>query len=139
MIHGGTVTSYCIDAHALIWHLEGNPNLGSAARAVLDSPDVSLILPTVALAEALRVIQRGKARLPSWTDVLESIKSDPRIEIVPLTAAIVARAMALPIPFEMHDGQIVATALEYTSSSREIVLLTRDRQITQSGLVTVSW
>ena len=40
---------------------------------------------------------------------------------------------------EMHDRQIVATALQLASASSSVALLTCDRNITASGLVPVVW
>ena len=44
---------YVLDTHALIWYLEGNPKLSSRAKGIIDDPDNSLILPIIALAEAV--------------------------------------------------------------------------------------
>jgi hypothetical protein len=40
---------------------------------------------------------------------------------------------------EMHDRQIVATALQLASAGSSVALLTCDRNITASGLVPVVW
>ena len=45
-------TKYVVDTHALVWFLEGNPRLGSAARSVLSLPESELVLPIGVLAEA---------------------------------------------------------------------------------------
>jgi PIN domain nuclease of toxin-antitoxin system len=47
-----------VDTHALIWFLEGNPRLGAAAKTVLMDPDSELILPAIALAEAVWIDSR---------------------------------------------------------------------------------
>lgn len=57
-------TKFIVDTHALIWHLEGRPALGSGARAVLDSPDSELVLPIIALAEAVFIIDKAERAFP---------------------------------------------------------------------------
>ena len=44
---------YVIDTHALIWFLEGNSRLGENAKNVLTDPSSQLVLPAIALAEAV--------------------------------------------------------------------------------------
>lgn len=51
---------YIIDAHALIWYVEGNLRLGLNASMVMDDPASVLILPIIALAEACWVVERKK-------------------------------------------------------------------------------
>jgi PIN domain nuclease of toxin-antitoxin system len=50
-----------VDTHALIWFLEGNPRLGAAAKTVLMDPDSELILPAIALAEAVWIDSRWRS------------------------------------------------------------------------------
>jgi PIN domain nuclease of toxin-antitoxin system len=42
---------FVVDAHALIWFLEANPKLGSAAQQALVDPSSRILLPAIALAE----------------------------------------------------------------------------------------
>jgi PIN domain nuclease of toxin-antitoxin system len=133
------VTEYVLDAHALIWMLEGNPRLGLAARAVLADPKSSLILPITALAEARWVVSKGRTSLADWRGVIQSVAADPRVQVLPLDAAIVQQAMSLPVELEMHDGQIVATALVLSNHGRDVRLLTMDRSIAKSGLLPTVW
>jgi hypothetical protein len=39
----------------------------------------------------------------------------------------------------MHDRQIVATALVLQAAGEKVVLLTKDRNITESGVIPVLW
>lgn len=133
------MTEYVLDAHALIWMLEGNPRLGLAARAVLADPKSSLILPITALAEACWVVSKGRTSLADWRGVIQSVAADPRVQVLPLDAAIVQQAMSLPVELEMHDGQIVATALVLSNHGRDVRLLTMDRSIAKSGLLPTVW
>jgi PIN domain nuclease of toxin-antitoxin system len=138
-IRGGAVTEYVLDAHALVWMLEGNPGLGAGARAVLSDPKSVLLLPVTALAEACWVVSKGRTSLAEWRSVIQSVAADRRVQVIQLNMAIVERAMSLPVPLEMHDGQIVATALLVADQGRDVRLLTTDRSIVKSGLVSIVW
>jgi PIN domain nuclease of toxin-antitoxin system len=50
---------YVVDTHALIWFLEGNPHPSITAKTVLVDPVSELILPAIALAEAVWIVDRG--------------------------------------------------------------------------------
>lgn len=70
---------YILDTHALIWHLEGNSLLGSAAKAVIADPDSQLILPSIGLAEAMFIVEKGRSAIPLVADLLEDVRNDSRI------------------------------------------------------------
>lgn len=131
---------YVLDAHAVVWFLEGNPRLGVNARAAIQDPASVLYLPIIALAEACWVIERGRTSIPSVATFLTDIDADRRIVQVPLDRTILDLSLGLaPIP-EMHDRQIVATALHLTAQiGSPVPLLTCDRDITASGLVPIIW
>jgi PIN domain nuclease of toxin-antitoxin system len=130
---------YVIDAHVLIWYVEDNPRLGANAGRIMDDPDSLLILPVIALAEACWTVERGKCRIPTVVDLLVDVDADPRITLVPLDRTILDIAQTLTAIGEMHDRQIAATVLYRARFGRTVTLLTRDENITASGLVPVIW
>jgi PIN domain nuclease of toxin-antitoxin system len=130
---------YIIDTHALIWVLEGNPRLGTKAKAVLSDPSSRLILPAIALAEALWIVERGKTGIPSVTALLSAINDDPRITIYALDQAVIEQSLNLLEIREMHDRQIVSTAFVLQAQGETVSVLTCDQNITSSGLVTITW
>ena len=102
---------YIVDTHALIWFLEGNSRMGIAAKQVLENQESQLILPAIALAEAAFIVERGKTFIPSVIDLHIAVNGDPRIVVYPLDRAIVETTNTLLSINEMHDRQIVATAI----------------------------
>ena len=130
---------YVVDTHALIWFLEGNSRLGENARAILTNADSQLILPAIAVAEAAWIVERGRTTIPSVEALLNAITGDLRISVYPLDQAVVECSTVLSAVNEMHDRQIVATALALQSQSEEVVLLTCDQNITASKLVPIVW
>lgn len=130
---------FVLDTHALIWFLAGNPRLGTNARAAMQDPANVLYLPVIALAEACWVVDRGRTSLPSSTSLLADVDADPRIVLVPLDRAILGISITLTTIGEMHDRQIVATALHLAGVPGSVSLLTCDANITASGLVPIVW
>lgn len=130
---------YVVDAHALVWFLEGNPRLSTNARAALQDPASVLYLPVIALAEACWIVERGKCAIPSITNLLADVDADPRIVLVPLDRAILDLSLTLASLNEMHDRQIVATVLHLAAKGISAHLITCDRNITSSSLVPIVW
>jgi predicted nucleic acid-binding protein len=127
---------HVVDTHPLIWHLEHWRGLGRNATAILDFSTDELIVPTIVLAEARYTIAR-KQRAVTWEELLAAVLSDSRFRIHDLDVEIVRD---LPDALEMHDAIICATALAYQSASGEPVpVITRDREIRNSGLVQTVW
>lgn len=133
------VARYVLDAHTLIWYIEGNPRLGVNAGIILDDPASSLYLPIIALAEACHIVGRGRTAVPSIAALLADVDADPRIAIVSLDRAILDLSLTLIAITEMHDRLIAATTLYLASPGETATLLTRDSNITISGLVPTLW
>jgi PIN domain nuclease of toxin-antitoxin system len=132
-------TKHVVDTHALVWHLEGDPRLGSSAKVVMTDPSSELVLPIIALAEACWMVEHGKSTIPTVPDLLAAVDADPRLEIVPLNREILDRSLGLTVIDEMHDRQIVASALVLKDKGAAVAVLTRDQVIRASGLVPVIW
>jgi PIN domain nuclease of toxin-antitoxin system len=130
---------YMIDTHALIWYLEGNIRLSPKVTTILADPESDLILPAIALAEAVWIVERGKTSIPSAPSLLAAVIADPRITIVSLDESVVTQTLSLTAINEMHDRQIVATAIILQSQGNQVSLLTCDQNITASGIVAVIW
>ncbi len=103
-------SKYVVDTHALIWFLEGSPKLGSAVRRVLSDPNSELVLPT-----------------------------DQRIQLSPLTLAVLQQSLAAGTVPEMHDRLIVATAMWLRHIGHQVALLTVDKSITAAALTPIIW
>lgn len=130
---------WILDTHALIWYLEGNPCLGEGARAVIDSPQSRLVLPIIALAEAAYIVEKGRTSIPGVEDLLNSVLSDPRVELYPLDWDVLQQSLTLTSIPEMHDRQIVATALVLAARGYNVALLTQDSTMIKSGVVAIIW
>jgi PIN domain nuclease of toxin-antitoxin system len=130
---------YVVDTHALLWHLIGDPRLGTNAAIVLADPANDLIVPATALGEAAWILEHHPGYALTPAALLGDVAGDPRTEVMPLTDAVVAPTLSLTSIREMHDRQIVATALILADAGTLTALVTRDQNITLSGLVPVVW
>jgi PIN domain nuclease of toxin-antitoxin system len=131
-------SKYVLDAHTVIWYLEGNARLGANAKVVLDNSSSEMILPIIALCEAAHVIGKGRTKIKTAKEFLDRIELDPRFEIASLTNEVLKESLPLQIP-EMHDRLIVATALHEQNLGHQVSLVTCDASITSAGLVPIVW
>jgi PIN domain nuclease of toxin-antitoxin system len=127
---------HVVDTHALTRYIEDFRKLGAVGRRIFDDPDSTLMVPTIALAEARFMIFRNKVQL-IWEQVLKTVTEDHRILTAPLTVDVLDR---IPDSLEMHDGIIVAaTLLTSEAMDDDVRLITRDKDIRESGLVQTVW
>lgn len=132
-------TKFIVDTHALVWHLEGKPTLGKKAKAIIDSPHSKLVLPIIALAEAVFIVEKGRTSIPGVSDLLNDVLNDPRIEIYPLTFEILQESLTLTAIAEMHDRLIVATGIYLQNSGETVEIITKDNEIILASLLPVVW
>ena len=127
---------YIIDAHSLLWFIARDPQLSPTAAGAMRDPTARLIVPTIALAELQHSYGRHRIRL-SPAQLRGFVTATRNAAVHPFDLAVLDR---LPPGLELHDGIIVATALVFRDGGTDPVrLITRDKQITASGLVEVLW
>jgi PIN domain nuclease of toxin-antitoxin system len=127
---------YIVDTHALVWHLTSDERLGSIAQSILASPESEIIIPIIALAEARHIAARKRIAI-TFEQILQVISNDIRCTVLPLDFTVLAH---MPDALDIHDSLIVSAALYYRDFLGEpVAVLTRDLQISQSGLVDVMW
>jgi hypothetical protein len=67
------------------------------------------------------------------------VDADPRVTVIALDRAIFAKTLTLQTIGEMHDRQIVATALFLQDQGETVAVLTKDTNIRDAGVVTTIW
>jgi hypothetical protein len=50
--------------------------LGAAAKAVMDDPVSDMILPMIALAEAINIVQKRRTNIPDVRTLLQRVLTD---------------------------------------------------------------
>jgi PIN domain nuclease of toxin-antitoxin system len=130
---------YVLDTHALLWFVQGDQRLGARAAMVLADPLSNLRIPVIALAEACWIVEHGRTKIASVEDLLDAVDRDPRQAPVSFSREILNFGLGLLSIREMHDRQIVATALYLQAQGHQVTLRTRDENITAAGVVPVAW
>ena len=118
----------CIDGQISGWETEWRMQVKTA-----------VVLPAIALAEAVWIVERGKTSIPSVVALLSAINADPRVIVYPLDQAVIEQTITLSAIHEMHGRQVVATAIVIQSQGEMMTLLTCDENIAASGLVSIAW
>ncbi|NCO33647.1 MAG: hypothetical protein AUJ92_17330 [Armatimonadetes bacterium CG2_30_59_28] len=127
---------YVVDTHALVWYFARDARLGSVAEQVLDSPDSTLVIPTIVLAE-LKYLSSRRRIVPAFDYIAESLEMDSRCCLEDLNDS---SARLMPDELDIHDAIICSTALSYVGESEEDVrLVTRDEEIVAWGKVETVW
>ena len=125
-----------LDTHAWIWWTSEPARLGRAARRMLDGAK-RIGVPAICCLEIAALAVRGRITLdrPPLEWMLEALAAD-RVELIPLTPAIAARAAELPASFrgDPADRLIVATTIVEGAT-----LITKDDGIRESGVVETVW
>lgn len=128
--------THVVDTHALVWLLEANPRLSTAARAALLDPTARVVIPTIVLAEITFLHARGRFAL-DVPAVLIQVAGTPNWVIYDLDTTVVEH---LPATLDIHDAIIVGTAIVFRDVLGDATaVISRDAQITASGLVQVIW
>jgi PIN domain nuclease of toxin-antitoxin system len=124
------------DTHPLIWLLAKSPRLSPVALPVFSDPNVTVVIPTLVLVEIKYLYAHGRVTV-DVTDVLAHVAAAGNCRIHPLDERVVNR---FPTTLNIHDAIIVATALMYRDDlGEDVAIITRDFQITASGLVPIVW
>jgi len=125
-----------LDTHAWIFFADDPRRIGKAARRAIAKAD-RIGVAAVSLWELALLVEKGRLSLdrellPWMQDAL----ADPRIELLPLTPAVVAAAHQLRGALDGDPGDRIITATALVEGAK---LLTKDVRITESGIVPVIW
>ncbi|MDI6794368.1 MAG: PIN domain-containing protein [bacterium] len=130
------MSTYIVDTHALVWYFDEDKRLSKRAERILDETEVTLIIPTVVLAEVKYLFKKKRISI-SFDQVVEEVEEDTRCIVYPFDFACVE---ALDDRLNLHDGVIVATGVVYrdlVDSSTKII--TRDKAIKESDIIETIW
>lgn len=123
---------YVVDTHVLIWYFTGSKRLCKELKEKIDAlrhEGGCLLIPTVVLAEALDIAEKGKVEF-EFSEMYKLIKEEPEFEIVGFGSEIFDELINVKKIKEIHDRIITATAKFY-----EAGILTKDKIISESGEV----
>ncbi|MDA1313443.1 MAG: type II toxin-antitoxin system VapC family toxin [Acidobacteria bacterium] len=132
------MAAYVTDTHPLVWYAGGearrlsDPVLRIFRQA--DEQQILVYVPVVALWEVSMLLRRGRIALkvpfPQWVRRI----AQRGYECAALDVSITIEASRLGFTRDPFDAAIVATALHL-----DLPLITKDSEITDSGVVPVVW
>ena len=127
--------AYVLDTHTLVWYFTEDKRLSQSVKDIIEKAEQkgSIIIPIIVLAEIMHIHNSQKIPI-SFNETLERILENKHLVIAILDENILKVANNIEYPKEMHDKIIVATAKHYNST-----LITKDKEIKNSGLVPVIW
>ncbi|MBM3212924.1 type II toxin-antitoxin system VapC family toxin [Candidatus Poribacteria bacterium] len=103
-----------IDAHALIWYFHESSRKflsDKALETIMLAEKMGIIyVPSVALLEILRLIEKGKFPL-LFGDLLSRVNQSAAYELIPLNGEILKAVIGISDKLDIHDRTIVATAI----------------------------
>ena len=127
---------YVLDTHPMIWFVSRDPRLSPAAKTAMLNPASALVVPTMALVEVQFLY--AKRRIPvAPAAIRQKILGSANCKIHPLDEQVVSQ---IPTSLNIHDSIIVATALVYRDIFHQpVTLITKDSEISRSGLIQTLW
>lgn len=127
---------YVTDTHSLIWYLIDSPKLSFNANKAfkeVEEGKAKLIIPAIVVAEIIYIVESGKVKA-DLDSLIQKIQEAKNFEVSSLGLNQLLCFKEQTNILEMHDRLIVCEAL--LSKAR---IITKDREIKNSGVVEVVW
>jgi len=126
---------YLLDTHAALWAIEDDARLGANARQLIaDNPTAEWGISDMTLLEVALLASKGRIEFAGGMES-KLAELGRCFRVLPIDPSIATDAVTLDLPqSDPFDRIIVATARRY-----QLTLLSRDRLITQSGLIETIW
>lgn len=126
---------YLLDTHAFLWAATDEDRLGAeAARVLAVTPYEQLAISDVTLQEIGLLLQAGRISFTGNPATVLGHLLD-FVQVLPITLPIAIAAPALKLPNgDQFDRIITATA-----KVQRLTLISKDANITDSGIVSVVW
>lgn len=125
-----------LDTHAWIWWINGDRQLPPDVSAALDElpAEGRPLLSDISLWEVAMLVTLDRLRLTVPLDQWLQRAADPRaVRVLPITPAVALEVTRLPKGFRRDPADRVIVA---TARAHNCPVITRDRAILRSGLVT---
>ncbi len=134
------MNQYVTDTHALYWHLMGSPKLSPVAQKIFQETDIGLhqiLIPSIVLVEMIYLIEKRRIDTSAVNKIFELLDiTGGSYDVATLnknTAKALRQVPRSLIP-DMPDRIIAATAYQL-----KLPLITRDKNIIKSEVVSIIW
>jgi PIN domain nuclease of toxin-antitoxin system len=132
------MAGYVVNTHVLVWFLEGNPKLSAACRDILQSAEVTIYVPAMAILEAIDLVQKRRTVMDLVR--FEAVLSREQwVQVVPIDRSIAMLTARFSESEDIHDRCVVSTAMSLIEQEKDVVLMTVDENITKSNYVPTLW
>lgn len=128
--------AYVVDTHSLIWHLTNNKKLGVAAKEIFkaaEKGETQVIISSIVMAE-LYWTNKKHSYFDDFSETYNELAGHPAYQFASFSAHEVLAFDDNDKIDEMHDRMITGLAIRL-----EVPLITKDKNITESGLITIIW
>ena len=129
---------YVTDTHPLVWYASGRPaKLSRKALSAFNAAsrgDALIYVPAFVFWEISFLLKIGRISFQeSYRDWAEHLIAQPGFDVAPFTVDVTSEAFSYPFD-DPFDSVITATA-----KVMDLALITRDQDISDSGLVDIHW
>ncbi|MFQ5641763.1 MAG: type II toxin-antitoxin system VapC family toxin [bacterium] len=131
---------YVTDTHSLLWYIFGNERLSKKAAEIFvktDEGEARIQIPGIVLVEIVYLMEKSKLPQLAIDTVIDLFDSSPEnYNLCQVTVSTIRALQSIPreqIP-DMPDRIIAATALEL-----DLPLISKDKMITNAGMIEVIW
>ena len=123
---------FVADTHSLIWYLTEDDELSDSARQIFrqaDKGQVTVVIPTIVLAEAMFISDKSGA---SFSKLTEKLEKGTNYEVYPLNMKVIHEMREIENDYSIHDKAIIAT-----SELLEATTITKDKKIREGNTETI--
>ena len=124
------------DTHPLVWFITADLHLSPHARSLYMDPSNLFIIPSIVMLVIKYLFHRKRISI-SFEEAIDKIETAQNVLIHPLDIPV---ATFSPVKLEIHDAIIVGTTIYLSKElGQSVSLITKDKTISDSGLVPVIW
>jgi PIN domain nuclease of toxin-antitoxin system len=115
------VTGFLLDTHALLWFIQGDPQLSDRARGIITTDTNQLHLSVASLWEITIKLNIGKLTIGHTIDEIYRLLKQLNIEVLPIEQSDLEQYLTLPLhhrdPFDrLLIAQAIAQGLTLVSA-----------------------
>ena len=127
---------YVADTHSFLWFLTNDDKLGQRAKEIFrlcDQGKEIIAVPSIVLLECLYVCEKKKVNL-EFKEIFLKIRGTYNYVIYPLDEEVILECESASKIKDPHDRILISTA-----KILDAILITKDSEIKNSGLVETMW
>jgi PIN domain nuclease of toxin-antitoxin system len=116
------VTGFLLDTHALLWFIQGDPQLSNRARGIITTDSNQLHLSVASLWEMTIKLNIGKLTIGHTIDDIYVLLKQLNIEVLPIAQSDLEQYLTLPLHHrDPFDRLLIAQAI-----SQNLALVSAD-------------